>query len=163
MSDAFAIEARFAFVWKKIWSSTMTTGLTLAIENVTLSVLKSIVSTTIGWLVSQIHVRRALSLIIRYLISRSITWVIGSSAAFISAMKLETKRSRIPVLQIVSFFAWKRGVLLIVVCWVETIWLVVPWISTISVFVQWICSVSMFVTWIDSVVCGTFYVIHLVP
>ena len=162
MSDAFAIEACFAFVWKMIWSSTMTTGLTVAIGAVTLRVLKIIVSTTIGWLVSRIRVRRALSLIIRYLISGSITWVIVSSAAFTSAIKLETNRSRIPVMRIVSLFAWILGVLLIAVCWVETVWLMVPWITTISVFIQWICSVSVFVTGIVSVVCGTPYVIHLV-
>ena len=163
MSDAFAIEACFAFVWKMIWSSTMTTGLTVAIGTVTLCVLEIIISTFIGWLVSRIRVRRALSLIIRYLISGSVTWVVVSSAAVISAMKLETNRSRIPVTRIVSLFAWILGVLLIAVCWVEIIWLMVPWITTISVLTQWICSVSVFVTEIVSVVCGTLYVIHLVP
>ena len=163
MSDAFAVEACFAFVWKMIWSSTMTTWLAVAMGTVTLCVLEIIVSTTFGWLVSRIRVRRALSVIIRFLISGSITWVIVSPAAFISAMKLETNRSRIPVKRIVSLFAWILGVLLIPVCWVETIWLMVPWITRISVLIQWICSVSVFVTGIVSVVCGTLYVIHLVP
>ena len=162
MSHAFAIEACFAFVWKMIWSSRMTTGLTLAIGTVTLCVFEIIVSTTIGWLVSRFRVKRALSLIIRYLISGSITWVNCSFAAFISAMKLELDRLRIPVLPIVSFFAWIHRVLLVLVCWVELNWLMVPWKFTISVFIQWICSVSVFVTGIVSVVWGTLYVIHLV-
>ena len=163
MSDAFAIEACFAFVWKMIWSSTMTTGLNVAIGTVTLCVLEIIVSTNIGWLVSRIRVGRALSVIIRFLISGSITWVIVSPAAFISAMKLKTNRSRIPVMRIDSLFAWILGVLLITVCWVEIIWLTVPWVTTISVLIQWICSVSVFVTGIVSVVCGTLHVIHLDP
>ena len=51
----------------------MMTGLTVAIGTVTLCVLEIIVSTTIGWLVLRISVRRALSVIIRFLISGSIT------------------------------------------------------------------------------------------
>ena len=163
MSDAFAIETWFAFVWKMIWSSTMTTWLTLTIGTVTLCVLEFIVSTTIGWLVSRIRVRRALSLIIWYLISGSITWVIVSSAAFISATNPETNRLTIPVMGIASFFASIHEASLITVCWVEKIWLMVPWIITTSAFIQWTCSVSVFVTGIVSLVCGALYVIHLVP
>ena len=136
----------------------MTTWLTLAIWFFfTLCDLEIIASTTIGLLASRIRVSRALSVIILFLISGSITWIFASSVVFTSAMKLETNRSRSPVIRIVSFLAGIHGVLLNLVWWVETIGRVVPWVTTVSIFILWICPVHVFVTGTVSMVNALCY------